>query len=60
VKYDPREFVLHLYARVCERVLHPQGDVDDPSQQTMLERTRKTALGNLASARRVCSASSAR
>jgi hypothetical protein len=47
VRYDAREFVLHLYARVCARVLHPGGEAPDPPRRAVIEEARRIAMTRL-------------
>jgi len=47
VRYDAREFVLHLYARVCEHVLNPQGAAIQVPRREQLRAARRTALAKL-------------
>ena len=53
VRYDAREFLTHLFASVCERVLRPVGDATAPDSigrqlQTARRRTGVRVVGGLA------------
>jgi hypothetical protein len=53
VRYDAREFLTHLFASVCNRVLHPVGDATAPDSigrqlQTARRRTGVRLVGGLA------------
>jgi hypothetical protein len=48
VHYDAKEFVLHLYASVCERILNPQGARQPAaSRANQLRVARSAGLGQL-------------
>jgi hypothetical protein len=47
VRYDAREFVLHLYARVCEQILNPQGTPFDVPRREQLRAARRSALAKV-------------
>lgn len=47
VRYDAREFVLHLYARVCELVMNPESAGLALSPREQLRAARRTALVKL-------------
>jgi hypothetical protein len=47
VRYDAREFILHLYARVCQQVLNPQGTVIDIPRRVQLRAARRKGLAKL-------------
>jgi hypothetical protein len=47
VRYDAREFVLHLYAQVCERVLHPEGPKPEVSRREQLREARRHGLARV-------------
>jgi hypothetical protein len=50
VRYDAREFVLHLFARVCEEVLHPGADSPPgPSRRELLVEARGKAVARFLS-----------
>jgi hypothetical protein len=45
VRYDAREFVLHLFARVCERVINPHGHTVERTRREELRAARLAGLG---------------
>jgi hypothetical protein len=47
VRYEARDFVLHLYARVCEQVLHPEGTKPATSRRQELRNARRQGFTRL-------------